>query len=202
MPSAARGAASDAAAPRRVLRRAAPAPGAARRAASRPGTSFRRAQRREASRVFRAPRLARADAAEPQSVAPVPVHVEPVDLLGLRAAGTPRPANRVLVRVKVPTAAAAVAAAAHAASRPGERCFISLQELVRRQRAQACSPASRSSTRRCSASRATPTSRIEEDSDNSITRDWSRSRCGSGASSRSCGSSSAKAQARDPRQPR
>ena len=73
----------------------------------------------------------------------------------------------------------------------GERCFVSLQELVRHNAAQAVPRRRRSSRRRCSASRATPTSRSRRTA-TTASGSWSRSRCASGASSRSCGSSSAR----------
>ena len=108
----ARSAAPDAAAAGRVLRRPAPAPACATASGSPTGTSCQPRSVREAYGLLRQPRVAGADAAQPQPLAPVPVHVQPVDLLGLRAARPRDVGDRVLVRVKVPTDAAAVAAAA------------------------------------------------------------------------------------------
>ena len=147
----------------RMLRGPAPAAGAARHHARHLG---RAAPGRSAAKrtILRAPRFAGADAAEPQPVAPVPVHVEPVDVLGLRARRTRDARSRPGARQGAVTAAAVAASAP--TSRPGSAASSRCRNW--------CSakpqlfPGVEIEGTRCSASRATPTSQIEEDSDNSI----------------------------------
>ena len=119
---------------------------------------------------------------------PVPVHVQPLDVVGLRAARPRDGGDRCTCAVKVPPTIQQWLPL---------RCGVpdgrALLRLAARDRAAttrtSSSPASRSSRRRCSASRATPTSPSRRTA-TTASASSSRNRFASGASSRSCASSS------------
>ena len=124
----------DAARPGGLLR----APAARACGAGDPPRRLARAQRRAAAgglRILRQPRLAGTHAAESRSVQPVPVHVQPLDLVGLRAA-RPRDGGDAARPGQGPADHQAVAAAALRRAR--RRALLRLAARDRaEQRAQA-----------------------------------------------------------------